>query len=96
MNKNLKHWYWEMEETDENGSLPRTAVLEELPAKPSNKVPCPASADWFAGENTTATHQRFTPPRRKLQVVVWGPEHAFVVEIAHRPASPQSATTKEG
>jgi len=95
VSKNAKHWYWEMGETDETAPQPRTAVLEEPSSRTFPETPCPASADWFEVENKTAMPQKLSRTHAKLQLVVWGPEHAFVVEIAHRPASPQSITTKE-
>jgi hypothetical protein len=95
VNKNVKQRYWEMGETDETGPEPRTAVMEKLPSRTLAEVPCPASAGWFEGEIKAALRRRLTRPHGKLQAVVWGPEHAFVVEIAHRPASPLTAATKE-
>jgi len=94
VSKNAKHWYWEMAETDETGPEPQTAVLEKVPSRTFAEVPCPASAGWFGSENSSATHQRPTRQRGKLQAVVWGPEHGFVVEIAHRPVAPQTLFTK--
>jgi hypothetical protein len=95
VNKNVKNWYWEMEEADEPGSEPRTSVVEKLPSRTFAEVPCPASAGWFEGEIKAALHRHLTRPRGKLQAVAWGPEHAFVVDIAHHPASRLTAAPKE-